>query len=206
MLTSYAGCWGSFTLRGLSLLLFGAVVLLAPAALDLVVVMLSVALLVGASNAASVGLRLRPLTGQWWVFLVEAGLAAVIGAVAFLRPAPAVLTLVPLLAALAMLNGIVQLWLAWRWRRGQNQTGLIAGAGLLSVGFSVLLAWQPLLSKGAAATGAGLFAILLGVAFALTGLRLRRLGRLARRELLRDTPLAQRPARRAEPARGLHPV
>jgi uncharacterized membrane protein HdeD (DUF308 family) len=207
MLTSYAGCWGSFVLRGLALALFGVVALAAPqAAPDLVVTMLGVVLLVSAANATSVGLRSRSLSSQWWLLLVEGALAAVIGVAAFLRPTQATLTPVIFLAVLAALNGLLQLVLAWRGRRGPHRAWPIASAGLLSLGFALLLLWQPLLAERATAAAVALYATGLGVALALTGLRLRRLGRLARRELLRDTPLAQPGAQRPVGTRGWHAV
>lgn len=194
MLTSYAGCWGSFMLRGLSIALFGALLTASPRLpLELLVPALSVVLIAAGANAASVGLRLRPLGGGWWLLALEGALTAAAGLAALLRPDASAMVLVASIAAVAVAGGLYQLSMARRHGRGAQSIWPAAAAGGLSLGHAALLAALPLVVTFGNALPIGLAASALGTAFVVMSLRLRGLQRAARRERLRDAPLACRP-------------
>lgn len=195
MLTTYASCWGSFLLRGSALVLLGAALLAAPGP-QTVLPALAFVLAVGGANAVSTGLRMRASSAAWWLPVLE-GMASFVLALAILADRSAeVMLLIPAVAALSALDGLLLLALAWRHRRSAYPVDPVAAAGLLSIGFALLLAWYPSMPLGGAALGPGAAALLLGAVSALVALRLRRICRLARHELLRDAPLACRPAAR----------
>lgn len=201
MLTSYTGCWGSFLLRGIALMLFGAVAIAAPhAAMEVMVLMLAIVLVVSGANTLSTGLRLRRLSDNAWLLMLEGALELVLGALAFIRPGPFVLTLAFFVAALALLNGLMQLGLAWRHRRGPSRPWLIAVIGLASVAFAGLLAWQPYAVAQGLAALVGVAALLLGGLLTVAGLRLRGARRQAMRHLRRDLPPTRTVPRPRAPA------
>lgn len=194
MLTSYTGCWGSFMLRGWSLALFGALLTASPGMpIGVLLPLLSAVLLAAGANAASVGLRLRPLSGGWWLLVLEGALSVGVALAALLRPgASAVMLLMPL-AALAAIGGLYQLWSILRRGHAVQSVWPAAIAGGLSVGYALLLATQPLVVVSGNALPIGLASAALGLAFFVAGLRFRKAGRAARHEILRDAPLACRP-------------
>lgn len=176
MILSYAGCWGSILLRGIALMLFGAVALAAPAsALELTVLMLALVLLVSGANSVSTGLRLRALSTNAWLLMLEGALEITLGVLAFIRPGPFILTLAFFVAALALLSGLVQLGIAWRHRRGR--VGRVLTLALASVAFAALLAWQPYAFSQGLTMPVGAAALVLGGLLTLAGWDLRRLRR-----------------------------
>ena len=174
MLTPYAGCWGSFALRGLSLVLFGVVQLALPGmAAESAIPMLGVVLLVSGANAASLGLRLRPSGAASWL-LLEGGVSLLTGVVAFAHPQSSVLAAAGPVAVLAALNGACQLGLAWRARSGPYGAWPIAGAGLAWIGFALMLAWQPFATPGQTMATGGAAGLMLGAVLSAVAANLQR--------------------------------
>lgn len=192
MLTTYASCWGSLALRGAALALMGAMLLALPGR-PAALAMLTLVLIATAVNAASTGLRMRAAISTWWVPMLQA-VVCMLAAVALLigRVEDAGVWLAPLVT-LAVLDGALLAWMAWQHRHGVHPVGAVAAAAAAAIGFGALLvACRPMVSGDAGTTaGPGMLALALGISLGVIALRLRRLVRRMRHELLRDAPLAR---------------
>ena len=192
MLTTYASCWGSLALRGVALVLMGAMLLIVPDR-SIALATLALVLLAAAANAASTALRVRASISTWWVSLLAAAVCLLaVAALLADRHDDAGFWMV-LLAGLAVLDGALLARMAWRHRHGVNPVGAVAAAAAASIGFGALLAaCLPTVDGNVGtSTGLGALALTVGIASGVIALRLRRLVRLMRHELLRDAPLAR---------------
>lgn len=195
MLTSYASCWASFMLRGMCLTLFGIALLSStevPTAAALAMVLVA-----GGANAISIGFRLRALSGLYGLLLLEGGLSAFLGVFSLIRPDSPILAPALCIAVLAAANGALQFSLAKRYRNAQHRAWPVAAVAGSWIGFSLLLAWQPLAASTEAWAAVGALSLALGAVLLGVSLHLRAARRLARHELLRDAPLAPRTTMRA---------
>lgn len=167
-------------LSGLAAIAFGIVVLVWPRLSLLALIWLfgAFSLVYGVFLVGS-GLNLLALRSTEWVPYMLGGAAGVaIGAVAFLRPGITALGLVYLIAAFAILTGVVE-FIAAIDLRGQVEGDLWLGlSGVISFIFGVLIAIWPASGVLAVLWFIGLYAILSGVsllvaAFQIHGLQSR---------------------------------
>jgi uncharacterized membrane protein HdeD (DUF308 family) len=119
---------------------------------------------------------------NWWVGILEglAGVAA--GVIAIIWPDLTALALLFIIAFWAIVTGVLQIVLAIRMReqiRGELFLGL---AGLIAVLFGLVLVINPGAGLLSVLWLLGIFAIAIGAAFFLLGLRLRRVFDQARRQ------------------------
>jgi uncharacterized membrane protein HdeD (DUF308 family) len=172
--------WWTLAVRGAIALLFGVVALLWPdITLRALVLLFGFYALVDgllALAALILGGRLAAGRRGWLVLEGIAGIAA--GVFTFFWPAITALVLLYLIAAWAVLTGLLELAVAVLLRRELRGEWLLALAGIVSVAFGIYLAARP--GEGAIAIVLliGLYAIVFGVALLLLGFRLRRLGRV----------------------------
>jgi uncharacterized membrane protein HdeD (DUF308 family) len=123
--------------------------------------------LVGAWRAAQAHER-------WGVLILE-GVAGIFAAVAALAwPAITALSLVYVIAAWAMVTGVLEVAAAVRLRRHISGEWLMALAGVASVIFGVALMVNPLIGALVLAIWVGVYALLFGAMLVGLGLRLRR--------------------------------
>ena len=167
--------WWALTLRGVAALLFGIMAFVWPGlTLAVLVLFYGASALVDGALALVTGVR-GGLGGMVVVGLL--GIAA--GVITFFWPGITALALLYAIAFWAILRGVFEIVAAIRLRREIEGEWLLATAGLLSIGFGVLL----LLNPGAGALSVvwliGAFAIVWGVTLIALGFRLRGLpGRL----------------------------
>jgi uncharacterized membrane protein HdeD (DUF308 family) len=144
--------WWVLALRGLAAVLFGLVALIFPgiALLAFVFVFGAYALIDGIT-AVFVSFQERGSTSHWLALLVEGIVSIIIGILAFAWPAITALVLLYLVAAWAIITGVMEISAAFMRRLPVTQEWALGLAGVLSIIFGIILFVHP---------GAGLLTIL----------------------------------------------
>ncbi len=177
MITTLVQNWWTFILRGVFALLFGVIAFVAPGAtiLSLTWVFGFYALLSGVF-ALVAAWNLRSYD-RWWVFLLEGLLGIAAGVIAFVSPGTTALALLAIIAAWAILTGILQIVAAIRLRREIENEWSLGLGGLLSVIFGVLLVIWPRSGLLTISWIIGFYALAFGVMLLVLGFRLRGLNK-----------------------------
>lgn len=172
-----AGSWWAFALRGVLAIVLGLVLLLFPAiALWLLVILFAVWMISDGIGAIADAWRRRGSTNAW-LGMVEGILGLAVGILAIVWPTITALALLFLVAAWAVLTGVLEVYAAVRFRERIHGELLLGLAGLLSIGFGVLLVLLPGVGLLSLLWLVGLYAIAFGIAMLVLGWRLRRSGR-----------------------------
>lgn len=175
MLELLARYWWVLVLRGFVAIGFGIVAYAWPGlTLATLVLLFGAFALVNGVFAVFGAFAGRGARDHWWLLLLEGLLGIGVGILTWRAPALTALALVLYIAAWALVTGVLEVVAAIRLRaeiEGEFWLGL---AGLLSIGFGVLL----MLSPGAGALALlwviAAYAIVFGVLLILLGLRVRR--------------------------------
>lgn len=178
MLLSVTRYWWAVVLRGVAAVLFGVMALIWPSITVIVLVVLF-----GAYTLVDgiIGLGAAVFGGgergrRGW--LVVEGIAGVLaGIITLAWPGITALVLLWLIAAWALVTGVLEIVAAVRLRREIQGEWLLALSGVLSVLFGILLAVWPAAGALSVVFVIGIYAIVFGVALVGLGLRLRRLRR-----------------------------
>jgi uncharacterized membrane protein HdeD (DUF308 family) len=177
-----AQLWWAFLLRGVLGIIFGVVVILFPGiGLVAIVALFAAWALLGGISSIVAAIRSR---GQkhWWVGILE-GLVGILAAVlAVLLPATVPLALVILIAAWAIITGVLQIWMAIRLRERISGELWMALAGVVAIAFGVLLLIFPGTGILSVLLLVGIFSLAMGATMVLLGLRLRRIREQAVRQ------------------------
>lgn len=179
MLQHFARYWWAVAVRGVLAVAFGLVALIWPDITLRVLVLLFgfYALVDGllALAAALMGGRQASSRRGWLVFEGVTGVAA--GVFTFLWPGITALVLLYLIAAWAVVTGLLEVATAVVLRRELRGEWLLALSGIVSVAFGLYLAVRPEEGAIAVVWVIGLYAIVFGVALVALGVRLRQLAR-----------------------------
>jgi uncharacterized membrane protein HdeD (DUF308 family) len=171
VLTRY---WWAVVLRGVAAVLFGVLALIWPDVTMIVLVALfgAYALVDGiiTLGTAIFGGRERGRRG-WLAVEGVAGILA--GVITFAWPEVSALALLWIIAAWALVTGVLEIVAAVRLRREIEGEWLLAISGALSVAFGVMLVVWPAAGALAVVTLIGIYAIVFGVVLVGLGLRLR---------------------------------
>jgi len=179
--------WWTFILRGILAIAFGILAFFAPGLGIAVLVGLFAAwaIIDGATNLLS-GIRSRGRDKSWWLEILEGIVGIVAGGIALIFPLLAAEALVLIIAAWAIITGILEIVGAIRLReqiRGEFWLGL---AGVASILFGGVLFLFP----GAGALSLvwliGGFAIAFGAFLVVLGWRLRGINELAKLDAAHD--------------------
>jgi len=165
--------WWALALRGVAALLVGVLAFGWPGiTLTVLVWIFAAYLLADGVFALIAGLTAAQLHRRWWPLAVEGALDLAAGALAFLWPGIALLTFVYIAAIWAILSGAALLVAALRLR-AQGESILVF-AGLLSLGWGLVVLFWPIAGELALAWWIGAYALLFGGFMLALALRLRR--------------------------------
>jgi uncharacterized membrane protein HdeD (DUF308 family) len=170
--------WWVILLRGVAAVVFGALAFFWPGAtlLALVFVWGAYAIIDGAFALYMTYLAARQQL-RWWPYLLEGLLGIGAGVVAFARPDITALALLYLIAAWAILTGIVEIFAAVDLRKVFQQGWLLGLAGALSIAFGVLVALRPDAGALAVVWTIGAYALFFGITLIVLAFQVHGLGK-----------------------------
>jgi uncharacterized membrane protein HdeD (DUF308 family) len=173
MSTLLARNWWAIALRGLAAVVFGLIALFVPGAIMLTLAVLFAAyLLVDGVLGIIAAVRAASHHERWGLLLFEGVVNIVVGVIAARFPAAAVLGFVLLVAAWALITGVLMLVAAFRLHVSHGRWWL-AFAGIVSVIWGVLLVIAPLMGAVVLTWWLGAYAVIFGVMLLVVGFRLR---------------------------------
>jgi uncharacterized membrane protein HdeD (DUF308 family) len=166
--------WWVFLVRGIVAILFGIIALVAPgiALLAFIYVFAAYAILDGIT-AIVVSLQERSFLRTWWVLLLEGILGIIFGILAFAWPGETALILLYLVAAWALVTGILEISSAFVVPGSARQRWGLGLAGLLSIIFGIILIVFPGAGLLAILWLVGIFAIVFGVSLIIYAFQIR---------------------------------
>lgn len=174
--------WWTFILRGLLSILFGVLAFFAPryGIAILVGLFAAWAIIDGVGNLIA-GVRTRGQDRSWWLEVLEGVVSVAAGVIAFLLPAAAAQVLVLIIAAWAVITGVIEIVMAVRLRRVIDNEVWMALAGVASILFGIVLVLFPAAGALSLVWLIGSFAIAFGAFLTILGWRLRGIHELASR-------------------------
>ena len=169
-----ARTWWLLVLRGLAAVIFGVVAFLEPvAAVASLVFVYGIYAVVDGSFTAAAAIRAATHHGSWALLMLEGVSGIAVGAAALLLPAVFIGVAVYILAAWAIVTGVLLLATSFRLHAGRG--GWLAGlGGLLSIVWGVLLLANPFAGAVVLTIWLAAYALIFGVTMIAFGLRLRR--------------------------------
>jgi uncharacterized membrane protein HdeD (DUF308 family) len=181
MLNLLARNWWLLALRGLLALIFGLLALIWPAITLRVLVILfgAYALVDGLFRVIT---ALKDSRKRWGILLLEGVLGIALGILAFIWPDITALALLYLIAAWALVTGILEIMAAVWLRKELKGEWLLGLAGLASVVFGLLLVIWPGSGVLAIVWLIGAYAIVFGVLLIALAFRLRSWGKSLERK------------------------
>jgi uncharacterized membrane protein HdeD (DUF308 family) len=178
MLETLTRYWWAVALRGVAAVLFGLMALVWPGItlFALVILFGAYALVDGVFTlVAALGRRDRAdaPAGSRGLLIVQGVAGILLGILAFVWPGITALALLYLIAAWAVVTGVLEIVAAVRLRRELRREWLLALSGALSVVFGVLLVIWPAAGVLTLVVLIGVSAIVFGVTLLMLGVRLR---------------------------------
>lgn len=169
-----ARTWWLLVLRGLAAVIFGVVAFLEPvAAVASLVFVYGIYAVVDGSFTVAAAIRAATHHGSWALLMLEGVSGIAVGAAALLLPAVFIGVAVYILAAWAIVTGVLLLATSFRLHAGRG--GWLAGlGGLLSIVWGVLLLANPFAGAVVLTIWLAAYALIFGVTMIAFGLRLRR--------------------------------
>jgi uncharacterized membrane protein HdeD (DUF308 family) len=156
----------SLILRGIAAIAFGVLALVWPGiTLAALVLLFGAYLLVDGVSILIGVLRGEATRRERVILIVDAVASIAIGLITFFWPALTALALVFLIAARALISGVLQVVAAVRLRKVIRDEWFLVGGGVLSVAFGVLVAIFPGAGALAITWLIGWYAIVFGVLF-----------------------------------------
>jgi uncharacterized membrane protein HdeD (DUF308 family) len=169
--------WWVVLLRGLVGILFGIITFFAPGITlaALVLVFGAYAFVDGVLTLMS-AIRRRSTTDRWWILVLEGIAGILVGIATLFVPGITALVLLYLIAAWALVTGILELAAAIRLRKVITNEWLLALGGVVSIILGVLLITEPGPGALALVIWIGAYAFVFGALLVGLSLRLRTLG------------------------------
>ncbi len=154
-----------FLFRGIVAVLFGILTLIWPK-ITLVVLVLLFGIFAVISGITAVAAALRNTREQGWGLLLFEGIVGILaGVVALVWPGITALAFLYLLAAWAIITGILEFIAPLSFPMSGGRAVLMVLAGVVSVVFGVLIAFQPASGLLAVVWLIGIYAIVIGVLY-----------------------------------------
>ena len=165
--------WWLFTLRGIFGILFGLVALVfpGPTMLSLVILFSAYMLVDGVAGIVS-AVRAMRRQEQWGLLIFGGLLSIATGIIAFLWPGPTVLAFVLLVAAWAIVTGVLTTAAGFRLNISHGRWWLVLG-GLCSLIYGALLIAMPLVGAVVLTWWMGAYALVFGISLIILSFRLR---------------------------------
>ena len=154
-----------FLVRGIAAIVFGILTLVWPnLTLSVLVLLFGVYAVIGGITAVAAALRNRGEEG-WGLLLFEGILGILAGVVALVWPNITALAFLYLLAAWAIITGVMELVAPLSFPMRGGRAALMVVAGLASIVFGILIASQPSSGLLAVVWLIGVYAIVFGVMY-----------------------------------------
>jgi uncharacterized membrane protein HdeD (DUF308 family) len=170
--------WWVVLLRGLAAIGFGIITFMAPAISLAAVVLLWGAYAFADGVLALVSaIRRRGESDRWWLFLVEGLVGIAAGVLTLIWPGITAIALLYLIAAWALVTGVLEIAAAIRLRKVIAHEWLLALSGIASLGFGILLVLFPGAGALAVVLWIGAYTLVFGALLVALAFRLRSLGR-----------------------------
>jgi uncharacterized membrane protein HdeD (DUF308 family) len=167
--------WWLLALRGLAAVLFGVIAFVWPGATLITLVWLFGAFALVNGFLSLVLAAKVPKGYPRFGSLILGGLLGILaGLLAFVMPAITALGLIILIAAWAMVTGILEIVAALKLRKEINNEWLLILVGILSLVFGVLLLLQPAAGALVLIWWIGAYALVLGILLFVLAFRMRR--------------------------------
>ena len=132
--------WWALALRGVAAVLFGLIAFLMPGVtLAALVLLFGAYSLIDGVFSIIAGIRAAERHERWWPFALEGLLSIVVGVIAFLMPAAAAFALLFVIAAWAIITGVLRISAAIRLRKEIRGEWMLILNGALSVILGILL-------------------------------------------------------------------
>ena len=183
MSTILAQNWWAIAIRGVCGIVFGLIALFLPGATILTLVLFfSAYMLVDGIFGVVAAVRAASHHQRWGLLVLEGVLNIAVGVIAFIWPGLTAVTFVLLIAAWAIVTGVLEIVAALRLHPEYGRWWLIL-SGAASVIFGVLLVVAPLAGVIVVTWWIGAFALIFGIMLLVLAFRLR-----ARKDM--GTPVA----------------
>jgi uncharacterized membrane protein HdeD (DUF308 family) len=170
--------WWVVLLRGVAGIIFGLITFLAPdISLTVLVIVFGAYALVDGVLAIVSAIRWRGEVDRWWVLLLEGLTGVAAGVVTFIWPGISALALVYVIAAWAVITGVLEIAAAIRLRKIITGEWLLALIGIASVALGIVLALFPGPGALALVIWIGAYALVTGALLVVLAFRLRSWGR-----------------------------
>ncbi len=172
MVTNLSHSWWVLVLRGLAAIIFGILAYIWPGLTFTVLVLFFGAYALWDGVFALIG-AFRTDSDRRWALVVEGLVGIAAGVVAFIWTGAATLAMLYVIAAWALVTGVMEIVAAIRLREEIHGEWLLLLGGLLSVVFGVLIAIFPLAGLLAVTWMIAAYAIIFGVLLIALGIRVR---------------------------------
>jgi uncharacterized membrane protein HdeD (DUF308 family) len=169
--------WWVFLLRGLAGILFGIITFLAPAISLAALVLVFGAYALADGVLSIVAAARRRGEARWGMLLLEGVAGIAVGVFTLLWPGITAISLLYLIAAWAIVTGVLELIAAVRLRKEIKGEWVLALGGIVSIAFGVLVALLPGAGALAVVILIGAYALVFGVLLVVLSFRLRSWGR-----------------------------
>jgi uncharacterized membrane protein HdeD (DUF308 family) len=164
--------WWMVALRGVAAILFALFAYFWPGlTLFALVILFGVYALADGIMATVVGAR-----AHWWMVMIFGLIGITAGVIAFLRPGITALALLSLIAAWAIIRGVLEITAAIRLRKEITNEWWMVFAGLLSIAFGIAMVAYPGAGALALLWVIATYSLILGVVMLAFAFRLRGVG------------------------------
>lgn len=191
-LASLSRWWWAVALRGVAAIIFGLIAIAWPGLtlFWLILVFGAYAIVDGVIEVYAAFVDRARNGDRWWVGVLEGIVSVAAGLIAWIWPGLTALALLYLIAAWAVVTGIMEIMLAIEYRRAIQGEWMMVLGGLLSIAFGLVLFVYPRSGALSMIWVIGIYAIIFGIALIVLGFRLRGLGDRFRLTGPRDQSLA----------------
>lgn len=177
MVTTLKSSWWALALRGLAAIIFGILAFVWPGITVTVLVFLFGAYaIVDGIFALVAAARQGSHSNHFWTWILEGIIGIVAGIVAFFMPGLTAVVLLYLIAAWAVVTGVLEIVAAIRLRREIKGELFLALSGLVSILLGIALFLFPAAGLLATVWMIGVYAILFGILMIILAFRLRAYG------------------------------